>query len=241
MYNLKKLDVSLINNHSVEDVLLNKMVMENRAKSVSPEFILEYEDEDCVLYFYDLIAYMMFYNKDFNGKCIDNDIINIMKNLDLAESEKDFISINKDEYKVLINKLTTGRVSNELMESLVILYIYNEACIENEFLLSIGSLKREEYDKRMNGLLTAKLKMQKTILTSYINNEVKYVYKYVVTQQPEIKKNVTVNEKRLEKLKKLGITYIHKNDGKITKTFGVKIKGSKKEKNSVKRKTKIKV
>ena len=78
MRNLEKINVSLIDNHSFEDVLLNQNVIKNRARSVSPEFMLEYETDECVIYLYDLIAYIMLHKKD-TGENIDREIIDLFR------------------------------------------------------------------------------------------------------------------------------------------------------------------
>ena len=240
---LSKLDKTLIDNHLLDDVLLNKTVLKNRARSVSPDFILEYEDDECVLYLYDLIAYIML-NKKENGEVVDNTIIELigLSQSSTDEEEIDFISIDKYKYINLIDKLTYGTISQDLMDYLIILYIYNSAKIENEFLLQIGHLDSREYDLRNNALELAILKIKSDILSMklYVRYETKSINNYAFNNSPKVYKNITYNGKKMRELRNVEIKYIRKDNVKATNVIRVKLKKRKKETGVGKSKTSIK-
>lgn len=162
MGNISAFNFDLIDNHCLDD-LLNLRILENRARSVSPEFLDDYDDDFYTLYLYDLIAYILL-NSNNEDKIIDEEVIALFALCECKMLSDDFIILQKEKYEKLMNILRNGSISFELKNLLRSLYIYNAAYMENEFLINIGDINASLLEEKNRLLVIAKDEIKKKIV-----------------------------------------------------------------------------
>ena len=148
-----KLNYDLVDSKSLP-LLFEKKLLINRTKSADIDFIGQYHDEYIYLYVYDLLALVILYNmnqpdNDYNNN--DDEILNLIdKSLEQKEEiDEEYVLLSELEYIKLIESVKNYSISNELLDYLICLYIYNEAYIENDFQVNCYSskLRKEKYNE----------------------------------------------------------------------------------------------
>ncbi|MBQ8681815.1 MAG: hypothetical protein IJ509_02785 [Bacilli bacterium] len=161
-----KLNYDLVDSKSLP-LLFGEKFLINRAKSADIDFVGQYYDEYIYLYIYDLLALVIAYNmnketsSNDNQVCCDysdNEISNfIAKSFEQVEEvdevDEEYVLLSELEYIKLIENIKNYPISNELLDSLICLYIYNEAYIENDFQVNcyaskLGKEKCNELNKK---------------------------------------------------------------------------------------------
>ena len=146
---------SLVDNYTIDE-LLNLRVLENRARSVSPEFLCRYGDDICNLYLYDLIAYILLNCNKSDGKLIDEEVIALFAFSECKMLSEEFVILSKDKYLKLMEILVSGRISCELYDMLRTLYIYNAAYMENDYFINVEDVNAAFLEERNKILIDAK-------------------------------------------------------------------------------------
>ena len=173
---ITKINYDLVDIKSL-DYLFDNKVLTNRAKSIDTDFIDRYTDDYVYLYIYDLLALVIIYNmnrqKSYDDYC-DSEISTIIAASDEriekdSEEDEEYVLLPKMDYYNLIENIKKYPISSEFLDTLICLYIYNEAYIENDFQVHcyLNKLGTEKCDELL----------KKNIMIAEYKNEIKNIIK----------------------------------------------------------------